>query len=314
MTTFLEFEKPVAELKTRIADLRDSADDGSIDIAAEVERVEAKAERQLRDLYARLTPWQRTQVARHPERPHFKDYAAALIADFTPLAGDRNFGEDAAITGGLGRFRGRPVVVMGHEKGNDTTSRLRHNFGMAKPEGYRKAIRLMKLADQFRLPVITFVDTAGAFPGVEAEERGQAEAIARSTEACLSLGVPMIAAVVGEGGSGGAIALAAANRVLMFENAIYSVISPEGCASILWRSADKAADAAEAMRITAADLKRLNVIDRIVAEPLGGAHRDPAAAIATLGDAMEEELSALSAMTEAALLADRRRKFLEMSA
>ena len=314
MTTYLEFEKPIAELKARIADLQASAEGGSLDISTEIEKLEAKAERQLRDTYARLTPWQRTQVARHPERPHFKDYVSGLIDDFTPLAGDRNFGEDAAILGGLGRFRGRSVVVIGHEKGADTTSRLKHNFGMAKPEGYRKAIRLMKLADQFSLPVLTLVDTAGAFPGVEAEERGQAEAIARSTEACLGIRVPMIAAIVGEGGSGGAIAIAAANRVLMFENAVYSVISPEGCASILWRSADKAADAAEAMRITAQDLKKLKIIDRIVPEPLGGAQRDPAAAIAALGDAVAQELKALDKLSPDALLADRRRKFLDMAA
>lgn len=314
MTTYLEFEKPIAELKARIADLQASAEGGSLDISTEIEKLEAKAERQLRDTYARLTPWQRTQVARHPERPHFKDYVGTLMEDFTPLAGDRTFGEDAAITGGLGRFRGRSVVVIGHEKGADTTSRLKHNFGMAKPEGYRKAIRLMKLADQFGLPVLTLVDTAGAFPGVEAEERGQAEAIARSTEACLGIRVPMIAAIVGEGGSGGAIAIAAANRVLMFENAVYSVISPEGCASILWRSADKAADAAEAMRITAQDLKKLKIIDRIVAEPLGGAQRDPAAAIAALGDAVAQELKVLDKMPAGALLADRRRKFLDMAA
>ena len=314
MTTYLEFEKPIAEMKARIADLQASAEGGSLDISTEIEKLEAKAERQLRDTYARLTPWQRTQVARHPERPHFKDYVGTLMEDFTPLAGDRTFGEDAAITGGLGRFRGRSVVVIGHEKGADTTSRLKHNFGMAKPEGYRKAIRLMKLADQFGLPVLTLVDTAGAFPGVEAEERGQAEAIARSTEACLGIRVPMIAAIVGEGGSGGAIAIAAANRVLMFENAVYSVISPEGCASILWRSADKAADAAEAMRITAQDLKKLKIIDRIVAEPLGGAQRDPAAAIAALGDAVAQELKVLDKMPAGALLADRRRKFLDMAA
>lgn len=310
--TYLEFEKPIAELQSRIADLRKSAVDGDLDISSEIEKLEAKADKLLRDTYAKLTPWQRTQVARHPERPHFKDYVAGLIDDFTPLAGDRNFSEDAAIIGGLGRFRGRSVVVIGHEKGADTASRLKHNFGMAKPEGYRKAIRLMKLADQFGLPVVTFVDTAGAFPGIEAEERGQAEAIARSTEACLSVRVPMVAAIVGEGGSGGAIALAAANRVLMFENAVYSVISPEGCASILWRSSDRAADAAEAMRITAGDLKKLNVIDRIVAEPVGGAHRDANLAINTLGDAIADELSELGSRSADALIADRRRKFLEI--
>lgn len=312
MTTYLEFEKPIAELQAKIAELRESASGGNLDISSEIEKLEAKARRQLRETYARLTPWQRTLVARHPARPHFRDYITGLISDFTPLAGDRTFGEDAAIIGGLGRFHGRAVVVMGHEKGADTASRLRHNFGMAKPEGYRKAIRLVRLAGQFGLPVITFVDTAGAFPGVEAEERGQAEAIARSTEACLALKVPMVAAIVGEGGSGGAIALAAANRVLMFENAVYSVISPEGCASILWRSADKAADAAEAMRITAGDLKKLGVIDRIVPEPLGGAHRDPSGAIATLGQAIGEELATLSGWSADDLLAGRRRKFLEM--
>jgi acetyl-CoA carboxylase carboxyl transferase subunit alpha len=264
----------------------------------------------LRDVYARLTPWQKTQVARHPDRPHFKDYLAALVDDFVPLAGDRNFGEDRAIVGGLGRLGGRKIVVIGHEKGDDTASRLRHNFGMAKPEGYRKAIRLMQLADRFGLPVVTLVDTSGAFPGVQAEERGQAEAIARSTEQCLALGVPLVAAVVGEGGSGGAIALAAANRVLMFEHSVYSVISPEGCASILWRTSEKAADAAEAMKVTAQDLKQLGVIDRIVAEPLGGAHRSPAEAIAALGTAIGEELAELAAASPAELRSQRRAKYL----
>jgi acetyl-CoA carboxylase carboxyl transferase subunit alpha len=257
-----------------------------------------------------LTPWQKALVARHPDRPHFKDYLAGIADDFVPLAGDRAFGDDPAIIGGFARIDGRRVMLIGHEKGDDTASRLKHNFGMAKPEGYRKAIRLMRLADQFGLPVVTLVDTPGAFPGVEAEERGQAEAIARATEECLALGVPMIAVVVGEGGSGGAIAIAAANRVLMFEHAVYSVISPEGCASILWRTADKAADAAEAMKITAADLQALGVVDRIVAEPLGGAHRDPEAAIGALKGAIIEELDGCAALGSHELRKQRRAKFL----
>jgi len=310
MQTYLEFEKPIAELDRRIAALRESANAGAIDIDAEVSRLDAKSARLLRETYARLSPWQKTQVARHPERPHFNDYAAGIADDFMPLAGDRAFGEDEAIVGGLGRIDGRRVMIIGHEKGDDTASRLKHNFGMAKPEGYRKAIRLMQLADRFGLPVISLVDTSGAFPGVQAEERGQAEAIARSTEQCLALNVPMIAAVVGEGGSGGAIALAAANRVLMFEHAVYSVISPEGCASILWRTADKAADAAEAMRITAGDLQALGVIDRIVPEPLGGAHRDPDAAIAALKAALIEELDGCATLSSTALVDQKRSKFL----
>ena len=310
MVAFLDFEKPIAELQARVAELRDTADAGAIDIDAEVGKLEAKSARMLRETYARLTPWQKTQVARHPERPHFKDYIAGCIADFMPLAGDRAFADDLAIIGGLGRLGGRRVMVIGHEKGDDTASRLRHNFGMAKPEGYRKAIRLMQLADRFGIPVITLVDTSGAFPGIQAEERGQAEAIARSTEACLALGVPLVTAVVGEGGSGGAVALAAANRVLMFEHAVYSVISPEGCASILWRTSEKAADAAEAMRITAADLKRLGVIDRIVAEPVGGAHRDREAAFTMLAGALGEELDELTKLSPDALRAARREKFL----
>jgi acetyl-CoA carboxylase carboxyl transferase subunit alpha len=264
----------------------------------------------LRDTYAKLTPWQKTLVARHPERPHFKDYVTGLIEDFVPLAGDRGFGEDKAIIGGLGKLRGRKVMLIGHEKGDDTSSRLRHNFGMAKPEGYRKVIRLMRLAERFGLPIVTLVDTPGAFPGVQAEERGQAEAIARSTEQCLDLSVPLVAAIVGEGGSGGAIALAAANRVLMLEHSVYAVISPEGCASILWRTADRAADAAEAMRITAADLKQLGVIERIVPEPVGGAHRAPEETIRSLGDAVSEELQALAKKTGGELRAERRAKFL----
>ncbi|SFR81956.1 acetyl-CoA carboxylase carboxyltransferase subunit alpha [Sphingomonas jatrophae] len=310
MITYLDFEKPLAELAERVAQLRETADQGAIDISAEVARLEAKAEAQLKATYARLTPWQKTQVARHPARPHLKDYIAGFVADFMPLAGDRAFADDKAIIGGLGRIGGRRCMVIGHEKGDDTASRLRHNFGMAKPEGYRKAIRLMELADRFRLPVVTLVDTSGAFPGIQAEERGQAEAIARSTETCLAVGVPLIAAVVGEGGSGGAVALAAANRVLMFEHAVYSVISPEGCASILWRTSDKAADAAEAMKVTAQDLKKLDVIDRIVAEPLGGAHRDRVGAIAALEQALGEELDALATETPDALRQARRAKFL----
>lgn len=312
MATFLDFEKPVAELQNRIDELRETAADGSVDIDAEIARLQAKSDRLVRETYAKLTPWQKTQVARHAERPHFKDYVAGLFDAFMPLAGDRAFADDQAILGGLAQFRGRKVMVIGHEKGDDTASRLKHNFGMGKPEGYRKAIRLMELADRFRLPVLTLVDTSGAFPGVQAEERGQAEAIARSTETCLALGVPLVSAIVGEGGSGGAIALATGNRVLMFEHAVYSVISPEGCASILWRTADKAADAAEAMRVTAQDLARLGVIDTIVPEPLGGAHRDRAAAITALGDAMDAALGELSALDGAALIADRRRKFLQM--
>jgi acetyl-CoA carboxylase carboxyl transferase subunit alpha len=312
MATFLDFEKPIAELEARVTELRETASAGELNIDAEIDRLGAKAERLLRETYQRLTPWQKTQVARHPERPHFKDYVAALVEDFVPLAGDRAFGEDQAIVGGLGRFRGRKLMLIGHEKGDDTASRLRHNFGMAKPEGYRKAIRLMQLADRFGLPVVSLVDTSGAFPGVQAEERGQAEAIARSTEQCLAIGVPMVAAVVGEGGSGGAIAIAAANRVLMLEHAVYSVISPEGCASILWRTADKAADAAEAMKITAEDLKQLGVVERVVPEPLGGAHRAPSEAIESLGAAIEEELDGLAALSRDELRAQRRRKYLDI--
>ncbi|SMF73302.1 acetyl-CoA carboxylase carboxyltransferase subunit alpha [Allosphingosinicella indica] len=312
MPTFLDFEKPIAELDARVAELRDTAEAGAVNIDSEIAKLRAKSEKLLRETYQKLTPWQKTQVARHPERPHFKDYVAALIEEFVPLAGDRTFGEDNAIVGGLGKLGGRRIMLIGHEKGDDTASRLKHNFGMAKPEGYRKAIRLMEMADRFGLPVVTLVDTPGAFPGVQAEERGQAEAIARSTEACLSLSVPLIAAVVGEGGSGGAIALAAANRVLMLEHSVYAVISPEGCASILWRTAEKAADAAEAMRVTAGDLKDLGVIDRIVEEPLGGAHRDPATAIATLGAAVGAELDTLTALSPAAIKADRRTKFLSI--
>ena len=312
MPSFLDFEKPIAELQGRIDELRDTAADGNVDIDADVRRLQAKSDKLLKDTFARLTPWQKTQVARHPERPHFKDYAAGLFDEFIPLAGDRAFGDDQAILGGFARFRGRRVMVLGHEKGEDTASRLRHNFGMGKPEGYRKAIRLVELADRFGLPIVTLVDTSGAFPGIQAEERGQAEAIARSTEACLAAGVPVIAAIVGEGGSGGAVALAAGNRVLMFEHAVYSVISPEGCASILWRTADRAADAAEAMRITAQDLKGFAIIDTVVPEPVGGAHRDTAAAIAALGDAIDAALTTLTKLSPAVLRQERRDKFLAM--
>lgn len=312
MVSFLDFEKQVAALDQRITELRETADDSPVDMDSEIEKLETKSSKLLADIYSKLTPWQKTQVARHPERPHFKHFVAQLFEDFVPLAGDRAFADDQAILGGLARLGGRRVMVIGHEKGDDTASRLKHNFGMGKPEGYRKAIRLMQLADKFGLPVVTLVDTSGAFPGVQAEERGQAEAIARSTEQCLALGVPMVAAIVGEGGSGGAIALAAANRVLMFEHAVYSVISPEGCASILWRTADKASDAAIAMQVTAQDLKKMNVIDRIVPEPVGGAHRDPSAAIAALGTAIGEELDTLAKKNSQSLRHDREEKFLKM--
>ena len=310
MLTYLEFEKPIAALDARITELRETASAGAIDIDAEVAKLEAKSSKLLRETYAKLTPWQKTLVARHAERPHFNHYVAGLTDDFMSLSGDRAFADDPAIIGGLARIDGQRVLLIGHEKGADTASRLKHNFGMAKPEGYRKAIRLMELADRFGLPVVSLVDTSGAFPGVQAEERGQAEAIARSTETCLSLGVPLIAAVVGEGGSGGAVAIAAANRVLMFEYAVYSVISPEGCASILWRTADKAADAAEAMRITAGDLQALGVVDRVVSEPIGGAHRDPATAIASLKAAIVEELAGLARLDRRQLVDQRRAKFL----
>ena len=311
---FLDFEKPVAALEARILELQAAAQESDVDADAEIAKLRGKADKQLADTYANLTAWQKTQVARHPERPHFKHYIASMFEDFMPLAGDRAFGDDQAIIGGLARLHGRRVMVIGHEKGDDTQSRIRHNFGMGKPEGYRKAIRLMELADRFAIPVVSLVDTSGAFPGIQAEERGQAEAIARSTEACLALGVPMIACIVGEGGSGGAVALAAADRILMFQYAVYSVISPEGCASILWRTGDKAADAAQAMKMTADDLKSLRIIDRIVKEPVGGAHRDHALAAATLASAIDEELEALSAFSAKELVQQRRAKFLAMGA
>ncbi|WP_454280937.1 acetyl-CoA carboxylase carboxyltransferase subunit alpha [Sphingomonas sp. Marseille-Q8236] len=311
-TTFLDFEKPIAELQSRIDELRDTTAEGTVDIGAEIAKLQAKSDKLLRDTFAKLTPWQKTQVARHPQRPHFKHYVAGLFDEFVPLAGDRAFGDDQAIMGGFAQFRGQRVMVLGHEKGEDTASRLRHNFGMGKPEGYRKAIRLVELADRFGLPIVTLVDTSGAFPGIQAEERGQAEAIARSTEACLAAGVPVVSAIVGEGGSGGAVALAAGNRVLMFEHAVYSVISPEGCASILWRTADKAAEAAEAMRVTAQDLKSFGVIDTIVPEPVGGAHRDHPGAIANLGDAIEKALGDLGGVGRDELKRGRAAKFLAM--
>lgn len=311
---YLDFEKPIAALEARIIELQDAARESDVDASAEIAKLRDKADKQLMGTYANLTAWQKTQVARHPERPHFKHYIAAMFDDFMPLAGDRAFGDDQAILGGLARLNGRRVMVIGHEKGDDTQSRLRHNFGMGKPEGYRKAIRLMELADRFGIPVVSLVDTSGAFPGIQAEERGQAEAIARSTEKCLALGVPMIACIVGEGGSGGAVALAAADRILMFQYAVYSVISPEGCASILWRTGDKAADAAQAMKMTADDLKGLRIIDRIVQEPIGGAHRDHGMAAASLAHAIDEELEALSAFSSKELLLQRRTKFLAMGA
>ena len=310
MRHFLEFERPIAELEGKIEELRHLSTENGLNIAEEVGRLEAQAGRLLRQSYARLTPWQKVLVARHPDRPHALAYIAALITDFVPLAGDRAFAEDAAIIGGIGRFRGRSVLALGTEKGADTGARVKHNFGMARPEGYRKARRLMRLAERFALPVLTFVDTAGAYPGVDAEARGQSEAIARAIETCLDIRVPVVASVIGEGGSGGAIALAAANSVLMLEHAIYSVISPEGCASILWRDGEHAQEAAEALRLTAPELLRLGVIDRVVPEPLGGAHRLPQEAIAGLGDALDEALRPLLALDGDRLRDERRRKFL----
>ena len=312
MRHFLDFEKPLAELEGKIDELRHLSNGNDINIADEVTRLEAKVDRLLRQTYAKLTPWQKVQLARHPDRPHGSDYIKQLITDFTPLAGDRVFGEDRAIIGGLGRFRGRSVVVLAHEKGADTESRLRHNFGMARPEGYRKARRLMELGDRFGLPVLTFIDTAGAYPGIDAEARGQAEAIARSIEACLQLSVPLIAAIIGEGGSGGALALAAANRVIMLEHSTYSVISPEACASIIWRTGENTQDAAEALKLTAQDLLKLGIIDMIVPEPLGGAHREREPAMAALGDAIETLLRPLVGMDAASLRTQRREKFLAM--
>jgi acetyl-CoA carboxylase carboxyl transferase subunit alpha len=311
--SYLDFEKPVAELEAKVEELRALGETGDgVAIGEEIGRLEAKAAEALQELYAALTPWQKTQVARHPQRPHALDYIAALITDFVPLAGDRKFGEDEAIVGGFGRFQGESVCVLGQEKGSDTESRLKHNFGMAMPEGYRKAVRLMEMADRFDIPVVALVDTAGAYPGIGAEERGQAEAIARSTETCLNLGVPNVAVILGEGGSGGAIALATASRVLMLEHAIYGVISPEGAASILWRDTAKAQEAATSMKITAQDMVRFGVIDSVVPEPTGGAHRDPAAAIAAAGEAIGSALSDLKALPREAVRRERREKFLAM--
>jgi acetyl-CoA carboxylase carboxyl transferase subunit alpha len=312
MRHFLDFEKSIAELEGKIEELRHLSAGEELNIADEVGKLQAQADRMLRQTYGKLTPWQRVQVARHPNRPHASDYIDALITEFTPLAGDRAYAEDRAIIGGLGRFRGWSVAVIGHEKGSDTDGRIAHNFGMARPEGYRKAQRLMALADRFGLPVITLVDTPGAYPGAGAEERGQAEAIAESIRSCLALRVPLVSVVIGEGGSGGAIALATANSVLMLEHAIYSVISPEGCASILWRDGEKAQDAAEALRITAQDLLGLSVIDGIIEEPLGGAHRDPEETARQVGDAVAEALDKLRGLDGDALKARRRDKFLEM--
>jgi acetyl-CoA carboxylase carboxyl transferase subunit alpha len=311
MRTFLEFEKPVADLQGKVQELRAMGESGdAVAIGEEIQRLEAKASQALADIYGKLTPWQKTQVARHPDRPHFVAYAKQLIEDFTPLAGDRKFGEDQAILAGFGRFRGRAVAVIGQEKGSDTETRLKHNFGMARPEGYRKAVRIMELAERFGLPVIALVDTAGAFPGIDAEERGQAEAIARSTEAALGLGVPNVSVIIGEGGSGGAIAIATANRVLMLEHAIYSVISPEGAASILWRDSTRAQDAATNMKITALDLLRFGVIDQIIPEPVGGAHRGPEQAIDAVGDAVASALAAFDGLSESEIKRQRREKFL----
>ena len=313
MRSYLDFEKPVAELEAKVEELRAMGETGSaVAITEEINRLEAKAAVALKELYAELTPWQKTQVARHPQRPHCLDFIAGLVSNFIPLAGDRKFGDDPAIVGGFGRFRGESVCVIGHEKGSDTESRLKHNFGMARPEGYRKAVRLMEMADRFGISVISLVDTAGAYPGIGAEERGQAEAIARSTETCLSLGVPNIAVILGEGGSGGAIAIATANRVLMLEHAIYSVISPEGAASILWRDTAKAQEAATSMKITAQDMVRFGVIDSVVPEPTGGAHRNPQAAIDATGEAIATALAELRGFDREAVRMQRREKFLTM--
>jgi acetyl-CoA carboxylase carboxyl transferase subunit alpha len=312
MRSYLDFEKPVAELEAKIEELRAVQSDGGgeIQVDEEIARLESKAAATLKELYGELTPWQKTQVARHPQRPHCLDFVAALIEDFVPLAGDRKFGDDDAIVGGFGRFRGESICVIGHEKGSSTEARLKHNFGMARPEGYRKAVRLMDMADRFDVPVLALVDTAGAYPGIGAEERGQAEAIARSTEACLNLGVPNVAVILGEGGSGGAIAIATANRVLMMEHAIYSVISPEGAASILWHDTTKAQEAATNMKITAQDLIRFGIVDEIVNEPAGGAHRDPQGAIAAAGDAIAASFAAMKGLDRDAVRKLRREKFL----
>ena len=315
MTNYLDFERPLAEIEGKAEELRAMArQNEEMDIEAEAAALDKKAADMLKDLYKSLTPWRKCQVARHPDRPHCKDYIDALFTEYTPLAGDRNFADDYAVMGGLARFDGRPVVVIGHEKGNDTKSRIERNFGMARPEGYRKAVRLMDMADKFGLPVVTLVDTPGAYPGKGAEERGQSEAIARATEKCLQLQVPLISVIIGEGGSGGAVAFATANRVAMLEHSVYSVISPEGCASILWKDAEKMREAAEALRLTAQDLHKLGVIDRIIAEPMGGAHRDRTTTIEAVGDALRTMLADLGSQKGAKFLADRRKKFLDMGA
>src|SRR6056297_1573852 len=315
MTNYLDFEKPLAEIEGKAEELRALARTSEgMDVEDEAGALDRKAAELLRDLYKTLTPWRKCQVARHPERPHCRDYIDALFSEYTPLAGDRAFGEDEAVMGGLARLNDRPVMVIGHEKGNDTKSRLTRNFGMARPEGYRKAVRLMEMADRFGLPVITLVDTPGAYPGKGAEERGQSEAIARATETCLGIGVPLVSVIIGEGGSGGAVAFASANRVAMLEHSIYSVISPEGCASILWKDAEKMREAAEALRLTAQNLVRLGVVDRIIPEPLGGAHRDREASIAAVGTAISAMIDGLAAKDRAALVRDRREKFLGLEA
>ncbi|MEQ9259172.1 MAG: acetyl-CoA carboxylase carboxyltransferase subunit alpha [Roseovarius sp.] len=313
MTIYLDFEKPLAEIEGKAEELRAMARaNEDMDIEAEASALDRKAADMLADLYKKLTPWRKCQVARHPERPHCKDYIEALFTEYTPLAGDRNFADDQAVLGGLARLDGRAVMVIGHEKGHDTKSRIERNFGMARPEGYRKAIRLMQMADRFGLPVITLVDTPGAYPGKGAEERGQSEAIARATETCLQIGVPLISVIIGEGGSGGAVAFASANRVAMLEHSVYSVISPEGCASILWKDAEKMREAAEALRLTAQDLIKLNVADKVIPEPLGGAHRDRKAAIASVGEAIKQMLGELDGKKRDALIKARRQKFLSM--
>ncbi len=310
----LEFEKSVMDIEAKIAELKHLSEENNTDMQHDIERLQGKAEKQLRQLYDNLEPQQKVQVARHPERPHLSDYIAHMIEDFTPLAGDRGFGEDHALIGGIGRFRGQSCVILGQEKGNDTESRIKHNFGMPRPEGYRKAQRLMQMAEQFNLPVITLVDTAGAYPGVGAEERGQSEAIAKSIETCLRVKTPVISVIIGEGGSGGAIAIATADKVMMLEHSIYSVISPEGCASILWRSAEYANDAARALKLTAQDLKKLGVIDTIIEEPMGGAHRDKEAMMDSVADAIEADMIQLMKKEESALTRDRREKFINIGA
>jgi acetyl-CoA carboxylase carboxyl transferase subunit alpha len=313
MRTYLDFEKPIAELESKVAELKTlAASQHSVAIEEELAKLERKAREALEETYSELTPWQKTQVARHPERPHFRHYIDALVEDFTPLSGDRFYAEDQAIVGGIGRLAGRSVMVLGHEKGSDTEGRIKHNFGMARPEGYRKAVRLMEMADRFKLPVVSLVDTAGAYPGIGAEERGQAEAIARSTDCCLSLGVPIVAVIIGEGGSGGAVAIATANRVYMLEHAIYTVASPEAAASILWRDSARAMDAATNMKITAQDLVKLGIIDGIIAEPIGGAHRDGIEVMRATGETIVAALAAYEGLPPAEIRKERREKFLSI--